>query len=326
MAVILRPGAVTIDMMADVLGEEGVMRVSKAAIVKDEAPKSPGMKYRHYAPKARVEMVSGSPVDTYNYIKNNVTEKDGVLVFSEFLGEFGCEKIDFGKSYDKDMHARVLFSAFREMDKKGVERIFVQCPREYGKALATVNRLRKAANEGMATDLRTQKIVGIVGRSGSGKSYVSQKLSEKDRLIDCDKLYADMLKSDCEMTRELAQSFPESCINGRIVKAELAKTVFNDREKLEKLNAITHHHIVKEIMRIVHENPQDNFYLDAPTLFESGLHLYCTKLVAVVADEKVCIERIMKRDGITEEQAKKRLANQMSADFFKKYCDQVIYN
>ncbi|MBR5265405.1 MAG: dephospho-CoA kinase, partial [Clostridia bacterium] len=99
-----------------------------------------------------------------------------------------------------------------------------------------------------------------------------------------------------------------------------------DREKLEKLNASTHHHIVKEIMRIVHENPQDNFYLDAPTLFESGLHLYCTKLVAVVADEKVCIERIMKRDGITEEQAKKRLANQMSADFFKKYCDQVIYN
>ena len=324
-AVILRPGAITIDMMAEVLGEEGVQRVSKTAIRKDEAPKSPGMKYRHYAPKAQVNMICGTPVDTYNYIKENVTDKDGVLVFSEFIDDFSCEKIDFGMSYDKDRHAHVLFSAFRELDKKNVEKIYVQCPREYGKALATVNRLRKSA-EGSVTDLRTRRIVGVVGRSGSGKSYISQKLSENGRLIDCDKLYAEMLKTDCEMTRDLAKNFPESYVDGKIVKAELAKAVFNDREKLEKLNKLTHSHIVKEIMRIIDENPDVDFWLDAPTLFESGLHLYCTKLVAVVADEETCIERIMKRDSITEEQAKKRLANQMSADFFKKYCDQVIYN
>ncbi|MBQ7094114.1 MAG: dephospho-CoA kinase, partial [Clostridia bacterium] len=146
------------------------------------------------------------------------------------------------------------------------------------------------------------------------------------RLIDCDKLYAEMLKTDCEMTRDLAKNFPECYIDGKIVKSELSKAVFNNREKLEKLNKLTHSHIVKEIMRIIDENPSVDFWLDAPTLFESGLHLYCTKLVAVVADEDTCIARIMKRDGITEEQAKKRLANQMPADFFKKYCDQVIYN
>lgn len=324
-AVILRPGAVTVDMMAEVLGEEGVMRVSKTAVQRGEAPKAPGMKYRHYAPKAQVNLICGTPADSFEYIAARVTEGDGVLCFSEFFDRFSCEKIDFGKSYDKERQAHVLFSAFRDMDKAGVKRIFVQCPREYGRALATVNRLRKSA-EGSVVDLRKRSIVGIVGRSGSGKSYMSEKLSKNGRLIDADKLYADMLTTDCEMTRELAKAFPSACTDGRIIKPELAKIVFSDRKMLEKLNGITHRHIIKKIMEKVNAEPDADFYIDAPTLFESGLHLFCTELIAVLADDETCIKRIIERDGITREQAERRLANQMPNDFFKKYCDRIIYN
>lgn len=324
-AVILRPGAVTIDMMAQVLGEEGVMRVSKTTVKKGEAPKAPGMKYRHYAPKARVNLICGSPQNSFEYIAARVTEGDGVLCFSEFFDKFSCEKIDFGKSYDKERHAHVLFSAFRDMDRAGVKNIFVQCPREFGRGIATVNRLRKSA-EGSITELSSQNIVGIVGRSGSGKSYMSKKLSQNGRLIDADRLYADMLNTDCEMTRELTSAFPSAFTDGRIVKAKLAEIVFSDTAMLKKLNSITHRHIVKKIMEIVNAEPDMDFYIDAPTLFESSLHLYCTELVAVVSDDETCIRRITERDGLTREQAERRLASQLSNDFFKKYCDRVIYN
>lgn len=324
-AAILRPGAVTIDMISSVLGEDKVLRTAKTSVLKNEAPKAPGMKYRHYAPKAIVHLICGSPNESCEYIKSRVQNDDGVLCFSEFLNEFTCKTIDFGKSYDKKAHAHVLFSAFRDFDNECVKRIFVQCPREYGEDIATVNRLKKSS-EGNVYSIKSKDIIGIVGRSGSGKTHVSRSLSKNSMLINADELYSQMLTQDCDMTKELSLLCPSALKDGKIQRQLLSLAVFKSPLLLKDINRITHHYIVDEILRKVQTSKQQTIYIDAPTLFESGLHLYCTKLIGVVSSESSCIERIMLRDGITLERAKKRLAQQLSNDFFIEFCDEIIYN
>ena len=66
--------------------------------------------------------------------------------------------------------------------------------------------------------------------------------------------------------------------------------------------------------------------LDAPTLFESGADVLCDVIVSVTADRESCAERIMKRDGITREQAEQRLASQHDAQFFRNRSDHCIEN
>ena len=325
-AVILRPGAITADMMAEVLGEDRVFRADRSSLKKGEAPRAPGMKYRHYAPKAKVIAVKGSPKSTFEYILKNASDRDGALIFSEFMNEGGdFVRYDFGHSCDKSAHGHILFSAFRELDKQGVERIFVQCPREYGEDIATMNRLKKSAGE-QVIDLTEQRIIGITGPSGSGKSVIAKSISEGSILIDADRLYNEMLLGENDMTRELKKAFPEAFEGDKIDKKRLAERVFTDRESLAFLNSITHPHIVDKIMETARKHAPETVYIDAPTLFESGLYLCCTKIIAVESSFETCVKRIMQRDGITREQAEKRLKNQKNKEFFEKNSDEIILN
>ena len=143
---LLRPGGLPLESLREVLGEVAVDKAVVAPLSAGERPKAPGMKYRHYAPKAPVTVVTGDSRRTARYIRRNLGEHTGVIAFSEYAGDFpGCIVHDIGSVRDKGEQARRVFDALRAFDDTDVTAIFAQCPNDEGLGLAVANRLKKAA-------------------------------------------------------------------------------------------------------------------------------------------------------------------------------------
>lgn len=149
---LLRPGGVTLEQLREVLGEVAVDPAVTRQMEAGEKPRAPGMKYRHYAPKAPVVAVRGDPERGAAYIREHLshTRWDGVICFEEFLPMFAegpTERpvISLGPATDQGEQARRLFDALRAMDGTDVKRIWAQCPGDGGIGLAVANRLNKAA-------------------------------------------------------------------------------------------------------------------------------------------------------------------------------------
>ena len=143
---LLRPGGLPLEALREVLGEVAVDRAVLAPLSAGERPKAPGMKYRHYAPRAPVTVVAGSAAGTARYIRSVMGEHTGVICFDEFAGDFsGCAVKSIGPAADAGEQARRVFDALRSFDGTDVSAIYAQCPGEGGLGLAVANRLKKAA-------------------------------------------------------------------------------------------------------------------------------------------------------------------------------------
>ena len=143
---LLRPGGLPLEALEEVLGEVAVDKAVRQKLSDGEQAKAPGMKYRHYAPKAPVTVFTGDPAKSAQYIKDHLPETAGVICFSEFTGLFPGHIIhDLGPVGDKAEQARRVFDALREFDHESVAEIYAQCPDAAGLGLAIGNRLKKAA-------------------------------------------------------------------------------------------------------------------------------------------------------------------------------------
>ena len=143
---LLRPGGLPLEDLRSVLGEVAVDKAVVGKLAPGEHPKAPGMKYRHYAPKAPVTVVTGEPAESARYILAHLPAKAGVICFHEFVGLYPGHAIhDLGPTGDKAEQARRVFDALREFDQTDVPEIFAQCPDDRGLGLAVGNRLKKAA-------------------------------------------------------------------------------------------------------------------------------------------------------------------------------------
>lgn len=173
------------------------------------------------------------------------------------------------------------------------------------------------------------RLIGLCGRSGSGKGVFCETASELGlRVIDCDTVYKELVSRPSECLLEIARHFGNEVIrDGALDRRYLAPIVFSDKEKLTLLNNITHKHILNEVFAIINScNEDDTVLLDAPTLFESGLDTSCDQIVAIIAPDEQSVARIVLRDGISEEDARRRLSNQPTIDFLIENSDLVIYN
>ena len=142
---LLRPGGVTLEQLRDALGEVVVDPAVTRLMGAGEQPRAPGMKYRHYAPKAPVTVVQGAPAAA-RYIQAHMAPGDGVICFDEYAGLFAGHPLEqLGPSTDVPEQARRVFEALRWFDGTGVSRIWAQCPAAAGIGLAVANRLNKAA-------------------------------------------------------------------------------------------------------------------------------------------------------------------------------------
>lgn len=149
-AVILRPGGITLEQLQDVLGNDGVMLDSMINGMAD-TPRSPGMKYTHYAPNAEMQIVRGSKNDIVTYIRDQImhysdASKIGVLCCDETISKYtGAQVISIGSVERLDQGASNLFAVLREFDQLGVEVIFAEAFEEDAMGLALMNRMKKAA-------------------------------------------------------------------------------------------------------------------------------------------------------------------------------------
>lgn len=144
---LLRPGGISLEQLQSVLGEVDVDRALKEKIDDSEKVSAPGMKYRHYAPKAPVTVVFGTPEASAQYIAQRLGQHTGVLCFDDcaqlFCGKAVVEM--FGPSDDEAQQAREVFDALRRFDDTDCTEIFAQCPPSRGIGLAVANRIKKAA-------------------------------------------------------------------------------------------------------------------------------------------------------------------------------------
>lgn len=150
-ATILRPGGITPSMIGQVLGSVELDRglIDKKSVDK---PKAPGMKYKHYSPKADVLVISGNYDDIANWLNQIVLkdEKEGiksvVLAAKEHIQKYALNNaISYGSIKDASEVASNIFRLFRECDQIGAEKIYVEAIPKDGIGLAVMNRIEKAA-------------------------------------------------------------------------------------------------------------------------------------------------------------------------------------
>jgi len=169
------------------------------------------------------------------------------------------------------------------------------------------------------------KITGLTGMSGAGKSTVRDVFHECGfYVIDCD-VAARKAVCPAFLNEVRERISPELVINGTLDRKKTAALIFTDENVRRRYNAIIYPYIIYIVLDGIKRAGRD-VLLDAPTLFESGLDMVCGKIISVCADKRLCEERITRRDGITPEQARERLASQHGEDFFRARSDYIIDN
>ncbi len=330
---VLRPGAITEEMIAEVLGDADTDIATRKGLKNGEKPKSPGMAYRHYAPKAPITLYEGTPEDTFRRICEEYTKDDGVICFDEYKAAFkelGFKRVySLGPSWDHHAHDRRLFAVLRRFDATKAVRIHAQCPREYGAGEGSVNRLRKSAGF-ICVRCTEKQIVGLTGGSGSGKGLFCRMLAEDRpdiRVIDTDAVYHGLLEDPRSgLTEALLAVFPGAGKDGRIDRKALAAIVFSDSEKLAVLNRIAHAAVMSACREEIDACPQPIILLDVPLLFQSGMDRMCTMTVGLLADRDVTLRRIISRDNLTRAEGEARLQNQPQDRYYLAHCDLTVRN
>ncbi len=143
---LLRPGYVTKEDMEAVLGKQVDVSPAITEGIKDgEKVRSPGMKYKHYAPNADITILSGS-FDRYcSFVNDHKGEGVFALCFEGEAEWIDVPSITYGSENDPSSQAHGLFTALRELDRRGAVKAYARCPKKDGVSLAVYNRLIRAA-------------------------------------------------------------------------------------------------------------------------------------------------------------------------------------
>lgn len=169
-------------------------------------------------------------------------------------------------------------------------------------------------------------VIGLTGPTGAGKSSVGKICAEYGfKHIDCDLLSRKAVEKGSDGLCAVVHSFGKDILNadGTLNRKALANIAFSSVEKTELLNNTLFPFIEKLVLK---ETESGKILLDAPTLFESGIDKLCRKTIAVLSNENIRFERIIKRDNLTEEQAKLRMRAGKPDSYYIEKADFVLYN
>jgi len=175
-------------------------------------------------------------------------------------------------------------------------------------------------------------LVGLTGQTGAGKTTVSGYIINLGyRVIDADVVARHVVAGGGECITELAANFGDEILlpDKTLDRRKMGDIVFADKEKRDLLGKIIFPYIRQEILREVEQMRKDGapiIFLDAPTLFESGIYQNCNRIISVIAPEDIRTQRIMVRDGLTKERALGRIRAQHDNEFYTLRSDYVISN
>ena len=179
---------------------------------------------------------------------------------------------------------------------------------------------------------RDSVILGVTGGIGSGKSTVSHLLQELGAvIIDADLICRQIVEPGEAALEELTEEFGKDILDdwGQLKRKMLAEVVFKDKNKLEILNNIMHKYVAQRIKGDIKEQlfkKTKVIVIDAPIPIKNGFLDLCDQVWTVSAAMDVRIARIMKRNGMTYEEAISRIKSQIPDEEYIKIADVVIYN
>lgn len=174
------------------------------------------------------------------------------------------------------------------------------------------------------------KSIGITGGIASGKSTVSHYLKDKGYVVlDADIYARNVLNKGTEGLKKTVEHFGNGILNddGTLNREVLGHIVFNDKDELAVLNSITHPIIRQEMNDDKNKNLKTgHVFSDIPLLYENKLEDQFDLVIVVYVDEKTQLNRLMTRNDFTEEEARRRIASQLSLEEKKKRADIVFNN
>ena len=177
----------------------------------------------------------------------------------------------------------------------------------------------------MSNDL-FKNAIALTGGISTGKSTVCNLFKLHGFLtIDADKIAHRLLD---ENSHKIATMFGEQYVeNGKVLRKELGKIIFSNEENKLKLEALLHPLIKEEIIKEsrIFESQNKPYFVDIPLFFEK-MHYPIPKSLVIYTPKNLQIERLMKRDNISEEEAKLKISNQMDIEEKRKLADMVIDN
>ncbi len=140
-SVLLRPGGITLEQLREVLPDITVDKAVLSELKSGEKVSSPGMKYKHYAPKTETYLVEGNGFAEFVNTKENAV----AVCFLEESENIKIPKIIYGSGNEPESLAQSIFATLREVDSMGVGSVFIHAPEKSGIGLAVYNRLIRAA-------------------------------------------------------------------------------------------------------------------------------------------------------------------------------------
>ena len=326
---ILRPGIITREELEAVIGEVEVDRAVLDRLENNEKASSPGMKYKHYAPRASLTLVRATDERFVRFV-NRVYKKDSsvaVICYSELAERIDAPTVCLGSEDDLKEQAQGLFDALRAVDEiGGVSRVYAPCPSAEGVGMALYNRMiRAAAYE--VIDIPDKRLVGLTGQTGAGKSEAAEMLRQMGASVVSADSAAREVVEDPEVRAALCAAFGDVLLPDRTLDREkLAKLAFSSPEGIRMLDMITHPRIVALMLSEAAGCDSDTAILDAPQLFESGADAYCDVIVSILSDRERRLSRLLKRDKLSREAIKLRMSAQYDESFFIDRSDVAIRN
>lgn len=172
--------------------------------------------------------------------------------------------------------------------------------------------------------------VGLTGGIACGKTVVRRRLEERGiPTLDADAVVHRLLQSGTDVTREIAEIFGDAVIapDGSVDRKALAVIVFNDEEALRKLNAVVHPAVWREIQRFFEEREKASdpvAVVDAALMIETGSFRRYDRVVVVHCLPELQLDRLMARDGLSREDALRRIRSQMPIEEKRPFADFLV--
>ena len=175
-------------------------------------------------------------------------------------------------------------------------------------------------------------ILGVCGQTGAGKSTVCALFRAGGwACLDTDKVARRVVYKNTPCLAALCARFGNDILTprGSLDRARLASVAFSSEKNQKQLNAITHPFITASVARWLKKQERAGIkvaVIDAPLLFEAGVHTLCDRTLCILSSRENCLMRASARDGVSEDKVKARLLHQKGREELLSLCDDMIEN